>query len=278
MSEIDHTTFETEVREAGEQLSPARANLLLARECVYPDLRPSDYLITLDDLAEAARPRVRAESGSLAQGLALGAFLFQDQGFAGNRADYADPRNSYLNEVLDRRLGIPISLSALYLEVGWRLRLPVAGVGLPGHFIVQVAGEGGPAYLDPFNGGRQLSVADCADLVQRTAGAAYGFDAAWLMPTRPREIVARMLNNLRNLYITVEDWPLAIGVVERLGWLQPRNLAHVRDLAVLNYRQGSLRRAADLFGSYLQQAPEAGDVGPVRQALDLLLRELGRLN
>src|SRR5262245_38513606 len=162
MKDIDQTTFKTEVREAGEKLSPARAGLLFARELVYPDLQPSDYLVQLDDLAAAAHASLEIHRTARNRGRALAEFLFQQLNFSGDRTDYYSPRNSYLNVVLDRRLGIPISLSVIYLEVGRRLGLPVVGVGLPGHFIVSVTDPSEPLYLDPFHGGVSLTVDDCA--------------------------------------------------------------------------------------------------------------------
>lgn len=284
MTEFDATTFADEVRAAGEAISPARAGLLLARELAYPTLRPSEYLTQLDDLAREASSALHGQATSTARGLALADYLFRELGFEGNKADYSDPRNSFLNEVLDRRLGIPISLSVIFLEVGWRLKLPVQGVGLPGHFIVAVMGEDSPHYLDPFNGGRELSLADCADLVHRSAGLLPGsadpgaFDMDWLAPTPTPDIVARMLNNLRVFYATAEDWPMAIGVMERLRELQPGVSTHLRDLGVLHYRAGHLRRASDFFSQYLTREPNAPDVDSVRQGRDLLLEQLARLN
>jgi len=281
MTEIDETTFAEEVREAGEGLSPVRAGLLLAREVAYPDLRPSDVVVQIEDLADQARGVVLAETGGRARGEALARFLFETQGFQGNTLDYADPRNSYLNEVLERRLGIPISLSVLYLEIGRRLRLPVAGVGLPGHFIVRAGGDRNgeePLFLDPFNGGRPLTLDDCRDLVRRSTGFNEAFDPDWLRPTPPRDIVARMLNNLRGFYLSVEDWPLAVAILERLHTLEPMVNTHLRDLGVLHYRSGRFRKASELLNEYLVREPNAPDVNSVRQGRDLLLEELGRLN
>ena len=277
MRNIDDTTFENEVDEAGEALSPARAALLFARECAYPDLRPSDYLIALDDLAAEAE-QVMPDGDPQDRGLALARFLFDTLAFQGNRQDYGDPRNSYLNQVLDRRLGLPISLSVIFLEVGRRLRLPVAGVGLPGHFIAAIEADAGPAYLDPFDRGRPLSPADCAALVAASTGLTVAFDPDWLRPTPPRAIVARMLNNLRNVYVSVEDWPPAILVLECLAALQPDVAEHARDLGVLHYRAGSFRQASALLNEYLVRSPEADDAEAVRQGRDLLLHELARLN
>ncbi len=299
MKEIDQTTFEAEVQEAGEDLSPACAGLLFAREIAYPRLRPSDYLIRLDELAAAARSFLAHHARPAARGLALADFLFHSGDF---RGDYGaggremggyetggretggretrpyDPRNAYLNEVLDRRRGLPISLSVIYLEVGRRLGLPVEGVGLPGHFIVSVEGEDGPIYLDPFHSGNRLAEDDCARLVRSTSGYEGAFDRRWLWPTGPRDIVARMLNNLRNFYVLVEDWPLAVKVVERLRELQPHAAAHLRDLGLLHYRAGALRTATQFLEAYLAQQPDASDFDTVRQSRDLLLEHLARLN
>ncbi|MCC7361758.1 MAG: transglutaminase family protein [Anaerolineales bacterium] len=278
MVELDQTTFAQEAAQAGEALSPLRAGLLLARECAYPGLRPSDYVVQVEDLALAAQAALAGVSDPQARGLALAEFLFGAYGLRGNADNYADPRNSYLNQVLDRRLGIPISLSVIYLEVGARLGLPVAGVGLPGHFIVRAGGADQPAYLDPFHGGRVLSRDDCRELVRSAAGLSGAFDPAWLAPTPPRNIVARMLNNLRAFYISVEDWSLAIAMLERLVLLQPDVPGHVRDLGVLHYRAGSFRQASRLLDDYLKRAPQAADADTVRRGRDLMLEELARLN
>ncbi len=215
---------------------------------------------------------------TLAQARALGEWLFQQLGFSGNTADYADPRNSYLNQVLERRLGIPITLSVVFLEVAQRLGLPAEGVGLPGHFIVSVAGEDAPVYLDPFHGGRELTLDDCAELVRRSAGVDGPFDPQWLAPTPPRDIVARMLNNLRAFYVSVEDWPLAIKIAERLAVLQPAVAAHLRDLGLLHYRTGAFGKASALLNEYLVRDPGAPDVTAVRESRNRLLDELARLN
>lgn len=275
--DIDRTTFKAELHQAGEALSPLRAGLLFAREIAYPDLRASDYIAQLDQLAETARRVLIPHSSPFTRSLALSEWLFQIRGFQGNDPDYYDPRNSYLNEVLERHIGIPISLSVIYLALGERLGLPVLGVGLPGHFIVAVVGEDGPVYLDPFNAGRVLAVNDCADLALRATGADE-FDPDWLRPAAPREIVARMLNNLRGFYLRVEDWPLSIAVVEHLRDVQPDVPGHLRDLGLLHYRNGSLRTAAHYFTHYLARHPDADDADSVRHSRETLVEHLARLN
>jgi regulator of sirC expression with transglutaminase-like and TPR domain len=278
VTDIDSTGFGDEVRRAGNNLSPVRAGLLFARECGYPDLRPSDYLIRLQDLAAEAKDCLEICPTPAAKGTALAEFLFQTAGFRGNRDDYSDPRNSYLNQVLDRRLGLPISLSVIFLELAEQLDLPASGVGMPGHFIVSVLGDDGPCYLDPFNAGRQLTVDECAALVRGALARETGFDPNWLKPTPKPDIVARMLNNLRGFYVSVEDWPLAIRIVERLAVLQPAATVHVRDLGVLHYRNGAVGRASELFNEYLRRSPGAPDAEAVRNGRDRLREELARLN
>jgi regulator of sirC expression with transglutaminase-like and TPR domain len=277
MTEIDDTTFAEEVQAAGDALSPGLAGLLFARECAYPDLRPSDYVNLADDLALNAQRRLAAHSDGT-RGLALAEHLFGEAGFRGNAADYDDPRNSYLNQVFDRRLGIPISLSVVLLEVSRRLGIRTAGIGLPGHFIAVVEGEDGPIYVDPFDGARVLTRADCAGLVQAATGVSGVFDADWLRPAAPREVVERMLRNLRNFYVSVNDWPLAIRVVDRLRELQTDVTTHVRDLGVLYYRDGSFRRAYELLNEYLRREPYAADAAGVREGRDRLALELARCN
>lgn len=267
MLDIDRMTFAQEVKGAGDQLSLARAALLFAKECAFPGLRPSAYLAELDSLAETARPTVQTLETTEAQGEALAQFLFQTLDFRGNVRDYADPRNSYLNTVLERRLGLPITLSVVFLEVATRLHLPVEGIGLPGHFIVSVMGQDGPVYLDPFHGGRRLTVSDCANLVQGLTGND-AFDPRWLNPTSTHDIVARMLNNLRNTYVEDEDWAKAATVIERLCELQPTLASHWRDLGLLQYRLGALRPAVECLNEYLYRAPKAEDAQTVRQGRD----------
>lgn len=256
----------------------ARAALLLAREIAYPDLRPSHYLAVLDDWAEAAQSRFSSHDTILTRVRHLSDFLFGALGLGGNRDDYRDPRNSYLNEVMARRLGLPITLSAIYVEVAQRAGVPAVGVGLPGHFIVGVHAEAGRYYFDPFNGGVEIDVDDAARLVEQSTGRGGYFDTTWLEPAPPRDIIARMLNNLRSVYVQREAWPQAIAVVERLRMLEPDAPHHMRDLGVLHHHNGSPRRAADMLEAYLSHAPDAPDGAIAHALLATILKEYTRLN
>src|SRR3989441_5604549 len=144
---------------AGERTDLARAALAIAR-IAYPDLDPAPSRRQLDDLAAAVRPRLYPQASPEAAAAELAGYLFRECGFRGNREEYYDPRNSYLNDVLERRLGIPITLSVVLIETGARLGLPIEGVGFPGHFLVRLAGSRRPLLLDPFFGGRETGERD----------------------------------------------------------------------------------------------------------------------
>lgn len=161
-----------------------RAALCFAREIAYPNLDITAYLERLAALASDARPGVIAHTTPAGQAQALAHFLFRDGPLRGNLMGYADPRNSYLNQVLDRGMGIPISLCVIYLAVAAHLNLPAHGVNLPGHFIVGLDSGDGMIYLDPFHGGQQLTLTDCARLVRQTTGYRGPLQPEWLTPGR----------------------------------------------------------------------------------------------
>ena len=174
---METLTFQQEIHL--EHINLARAALRFSQEIGYPGLAIERYLQRLDDLADAARLSMPFQESPVQQGVSLARYLFQESGFQGNSQKYNDPRNSYLNEVLDRKLGLPISLSVIFLAVAERLGLPADGIGLPGHFIVGVPGPDGPLFLDPFHGGQQLSVIDCARLVELSTGYTGQFLSEW---------------------------------------------------------------------------------------------------
>jgi regulator of sirC expression with transglutaminase-like and TPR domain len=273
---MEALNFQEEIQQ--EPIDLPRAALRYAMEICYPTLDVANYLAQLDVLAGCARQAISNKESKLVQAGDAAHYLFHEAGFRGNASAYNDPRNSYLNEVLERRLGIPITLAVLYMAVAQRLDLPVQGVGLPGHFIVSVEGPNGPLFLDPFNGGRQLSVIECARLVELTTGFTGPFQPEWLQPVRPIEILARMLHNLRNVYIQQDNWGMALKVLEHLQTAQPQNPDHVRDLGIIHNQIGSLSRAISYFERYLAMAPEAPDAALVRRDLQETAQKLSRRN
>jgi regulator of sirC expression with transglutaminase-like and TPR domain len=256
----------------------ARAGLVFSKEIAYPDLQVDIYLARIEQLAGWAREVLHENVPVFLQARQLAEFLFQRFGFHGNTGEYEDPRNSYLNEVLDRRLGIPISLSVLYVAVAQSLGLPAYGVGLPGHFIAGVRDPLGDVYFDPFHEGRQLTIEDCARLVDATAGLQGAFQTEWLEPAAPVDILARMLNNLRNIYLKQQAWPQLLAVAERLRLLQPDFPGHLRDLGLLYHQLGSLRQAVRYYEQYLQSSANAPDAETIRGNLQTATQNLARRN
>lgn len=269
-------SFQVEINRP--QINIPRAMLCFAREIAYPTLDIQRYLDLLARLCQDASISIPGRLSTNERAEALSDFLFIQRRFQGNTTHYHDPRNSYLNEVLERRLGIPISLSAIYIAVAERIGLPAHGIGLPGHFIVGIAGERGEIYIDPFHGGARLLQSDLVQLVREATGFSGPFQAAWLKPIAPQAMLTRMLNNLRNVYLYQGDWRLALGVVQHLLLLQPEMPELQRDLGLIYQRLGSLRPAVQHYLTYLHQAPHAPDVEAVKASVQHITRILARLN
>jgi regulator of sirC expression with transglutaminase-like and TPR domain len=195
----------------------------------------------------------------------LNALLFGEEGFRGNEAGYYDPRNSYLNEVLDRRLGIPITLSLVYIEVGRRAGLQLDGIGLPAHFIV----GGADLLIDPFNCGRLLSWADCQELLRQAFGTSAELEAKHLAPTPPRHFLARLITNLKVAYHREGDFAKALRASEQLSVVLP-TAAELRDRGMLRFRLGDLKGATADLTQYLELDPAAQDADAIRRQLGLI--------
>ncbi len=274
-SDRDLTAFAQQIQRPGDEIDLARAALVMGR-FEYPDLDVSAYMQRIDQLASVA---VEATVTADMPALSLAQYLFDTMGFAGNGRNYADPRNSFLNEVLERRLGIPISLSVLYLEVAQRAGIDAAGVGLPGHFIVGAQLEDGQVvYLDPFHSGIPLTEEDCRERVRQITDGKLPFNEAFLNPVSSHYILARMLNNLKNQYTSTNDYPRAAKVIERLLVVHPDDPTETRNLGLIYGSLGKKRQAAELLEKYLTAQPDAHDAEAVRQHLDALTSAASRWN
>ena len=241
-----------------------RGALLIAR-IEHPDLDPGQELKRLDELAARVG---RADVHRLRR------FLFEEEGFGGNADDYYDPRNSCLNDVLDRRLGIPITLSVLAIEVGRRAGLVVHGVGLPGHFMAEADG----VLFDPFNAGAALSRADAAAVVARVLGRPVPLADGHFVPVPKSQILLRMLANLRSVYVDREEWTKARAVMERLMLLDPEAPGHVRDYGTVLMKEGDFGRGAAQWERYLSLHPKARDADRVKAQLTEIRRAIASLN
>lgn len=257
-------------REPNAPIDLAEVSLHLARD-EYPELDIEAHLQEFHALAHEARRFLGHDLQTSVQGLCR--YLFHELGFRGNQRDYYDPRNSYLHLVVERRTGIPISLSAVAIAVGRRVGLDIVGVGLPGHFIVKARGEGQEILFDPFHGGRILSLSECAILVEQVTGREFEASAEALQPLPLGLLVQRMLNNLKGIYLGSEDFPRAIRVMERLRQLRPEDVSQRRDLGSAYLRAQQPGKAIDHLREYLRQHDDAHDADGVRT----LLREAERI-
>jgi regulator of sirC expression with transglutaminase-like and TPR domain len=262
---------------AQEPIDLARAALAIARE-EYPDLDEGRYLRLFDRLAEGVQTGVPAGASPERRVGRMNTYLFHELGFSGNQSDYYDPRNSFLNEVLDRRLGIPLTLSIVYMEVGRRCGLRVEGVGFPGHFLCKVHLEGGELVVDPFHRGQLLGLEELKRKLSSAVGNQVKFDPRLLRAATARDILVRMLQNLRSLYQERNDVPRALSAVDRLLMLAPDNIRGLRERAQL-YEQlgGSTAAAADLE-KVLQLEPGASDASALRARVRRLRDALRFLN
>jgi regulator of sirC expression with transglutaminase-like and TPR domain len=258
-----------------QHLDLGRAALAIAR-IEHPTLSVEAEVTRLDDLA------ARSDAGRTGDRQAtlerLLAFLFEDEGFRGNAEEYYDPRNSCLNDVLDRKLGIPITLSILTMEVGRRVGLDVDGVSLPGHFIVSASLGARRIFLDPFNRGAVLTPAQAEEVASRAVGRPVKLVEGHWAPCAKRHILVRMLRNLKGIYARREDWTRALAVVDRLLVLEADSPVHLRDRGSVLVRLGRLHEGAAAWDRYLQGFPGAQDAETFREQLRKVRQKLGSLN
>jgi regulator of sirC expression with transglutaminase-like and TPR domain len=259
----------------GANVDLAEVSLQIARD-EYRQLDVEGYLAELDGLAYEARSYLG--KGLAGQVAGLCRYLFHEAGFHGNETEYYDPRNSYLNDVLDRQTGIPITLSIVTMAVGRRLGVLVEGVGLPGHFIVMARDDGERVLFDPFHNGRSLEPGDCAELVRQAAGVEVDATAELLQPAPAGAIVTRMLTNLKGCYLRRGDFRRAARAIQRLMQIQPTDVSQQRDLGVCCFRAGRAGRAIDHLESYLQDAPGAEDAETVEKLLRQAEAEVAKWN
>ncbi len=252
----------------------AEAALWIAKD-EYPDLDVGAYLARLDDLAERAKWKAPRTLPAAERVERLNRFLFEEMGFRGNRDDYGDPRNSFLNEVLDRRTGIPISLSVVYADVGRRIGLDIVGVGFPGHFLVKL--QGAPELVvDPFFG-RTISLDDCALRLRSNYGPGARVDPSMFEPATARDVLVRMLRNLKRNYTVKGDFQRALRTVERILLLVPEEPHELRDRGVLYQQVECFSAALRDFERYLALAPKDPAAREIRARLPELRKQVERL-
>jgi regulator of sirC expression with transglutaminase-like and TPR domain len=271
--------FRSLVEGPEEQIDLAEGALLIARHADQ-DFDVQRYLARIEDLAARLREQLPEDGTQPEQIIALNRFMFAQQGFAPNVEDYYDPRNSFLNQVLDRKLGIPISLSVLYIELGRRIGLPLHGVAFPGHFLVKCNLEQGVVVLDPYCGGISLRLRDLQQRLREVRGGevSRAIVAGMLVAANKKEILTRMLRNLKAIYLEQQDYAHALPTLDWIVLLHPREAAELRDRGLTYLKLECVRAALSDLERYLELAPEAADLEEIRSRVIELRRSAARLN
>ena len=267
----------------------ARACLQIAEDA-YPGLDVDGYVGEIDRFARRLRARLAPGVAAEDRVIALNEFVFDDLGFSGNVDDYYNPRNSYLNEVLDRRTGIPITLAVLYMEIGRRIDLPLEGVSFPGHFLVRLPLRGGTLVLDPFSGGVPQSEDELRERLKRVIPHAGGSENPggvpvtdlpldqFLEPAGNRQILARVLRNLKGVYREKDQPDRLLEVLNRMIIVAPGSAAELRDRGLVYQRLECWRPALKDLTDYMQREPDAADQQEVRARIVELSQRCARLN
>src|SRR5687768_13639852 len=273
------------LRREDARIDLARACLMIAEDA-YPGLDVERYMGEIERMALRLRGRLPQNSSGEERVVALNQFLYEDLGYWGNTDDYYDPRNSYLNEVIERKTGIPITLSILYMELGRRIGLPLEGVSFPGHFLVRLRLRGGTLVLDPFSGGAPQSEEELRCRVKRVIpdGVADDLPASelpldqFLEPASNRQILLRVLRNLKGIYRKSDKPERMLDVLNRMLLVTPGASAELRDRGYIYQRLECYRAAFKDLTDYTEREPDAPDLYEVRSKLMELSARCARLN
>jgi regulator of sirC expression with transglutaminase-like and TPR domain len=260
-----------------ESLELARAALLVAAES-DPDADIDGSMRQIENWADELRGRLQPGWNNLQKLARLRAYVFEELGFRGDREDYYSPRNSLLHEVITRRRGIPLTLAIVMLELGWRLGIPFEGVGFPGHFLVRLTGEPGDLLLDPYSRGMSVHEEDCRRMLLESTGGRLEYDPGLLVSVGKRQMIVRLLNNLKSAYLRAGDDRLALAAVDRLLLIHPADTDEIRDRGLLLFRLHEYGKALDCLQDYLRAAPEAADRESIEQHVVTLRQLLASLN
>lgn len=269
---LGRQNFCQEINQPDAQIDLASAALYIAQE-EYPNLEVDAYLNALDVMAGEAEERLPVERYPLRVIQCLNQYFYEDLGYTGNARDYYDPRNSFLNDVIDRRTGIPITLALVYLEVARRLDFPMVGIGMPGHFLIRPEFEEAGIFVDAFNRGEILFEQDCEARLAQIYAQQVQLLPSFLEPVSRKQLLARLLTNLKMIYLNRKDFPKALAAVERILLLFPDALMELRSRGLLYYQVGEWTKAARDLEMYLAVTPDGSDADVIRRLLEQLSRE-----
>lgn len=260
-----------------DQIDLARGALLIAKTA-YPDLDESFYLERLNRMAAALMNDV-AESTNPEDIISkINHLLFYEEKLQGNREDYYDPDNSFLNRVLDRKLGIPITLCLIYIEVAGRLGLDMRGIGLPGHFITALNHASGRIFIDPFHRGEIRTDDDCREIVRKHLGGSSAFDQHWFNPVGSKEFLARMLRNLKLIYAQKGTEVMLFRMIHWILSLQPESPVELRERAMLYEAMGDPARAIKDWKRYIANVSDLDGERKIRAKINYLKKQTSRIH
>ncbi|MBE9100914.1 SirB1 family protein [Vacuolonema iberomarrocanum] len=269
MNSETRQSFAAEVSQPEACINLAKAALYIAKES-DPEVDVEAYLNALDVMASEVAERLPTERYPLRIIRTINHYLFEDLGYRGNEKDYYDPRNSFLNQVIERRTGIPITLSLVYLEIAQRLDFPMMGVGMPGHFLIRPTLDEMEVFVDPFNQGAVLFSEDCQERLSQVYGSPVEMRPEYLQTVSVYQFLMRMLTNLKIIYLNQGDLEQTLTAVERILLLFPDAVRERRDRGLIYYEQKRWDEAIADLSYYLQQEPIANDRPMIQRLLDIM--------
>jgi regulator of sirC expression with transglutaminase-like and TPR domain len=255
----------------------ARTALLVAAES-DPSIDVEAELRRIAAWGDQLHSRMEPGWNNLQKLARLRSFLFEELGFRGDRIDYFSPSNSLLHEVMERRRGIPLTLGIVMLEIGWRIGMPLEGVGFPGHFLVRLAGEPGDLLLDPYARGMSVHEEDCRHMLLESTQGRMDYDPSLVASIGKREMILRLLNNLKGAYVRAGENARALGVVDRLLLLTPGDPEETRNKGLLLFRLQRFREALACLEAYVDAAPQAQDRATIERQIGALRGLIGMMN
>lgn len=255
------------------EINLAKACLYFA-QAEYYDLKPELYLNTIDTIAESIAQKLSGSRYPLKVIQTINQHLFETLGFRGNKQNYYDPDNSFLHQVIDRKLGIPISLSVVYLAISQRLNFPMVGIGMPGHFLIRPEFEDVGIFVDPFNCGEILFKEDCQKRLDETYQQQVELNSKWLAPVSNRQILVLMLNNLKFIYLHRREIDKALSTMSAILKINPEKIAEIRDRGLLFYQLNRWDEAILDLEYYLKQDPNSDDA----PMIEVLLQKMNRVS
>jgi regulator of sirC expression with transglutaminase-like and TPR domain len=261
-------SFSQEINKVDEDIDLAKACLYYAK-AEYVDLNISEYLNILALMAEEIESQLRSQQRYPLKVVKLiNKYLFEELGYQGNLDDYYNVKNSFLNDVIDRRMGIPITISVIYLEIAKRINFPMVGIGMPGHFLIRPDFEDSAIFIDPFNKGEILFPQDCQEKLSQLYQEPIKLESRFLAPVSNRQILARMLTNLKFIYLRTQQLSKALGVIDGILMLFPENPNELRDRGLIYYELNSWYQATQDLECYLSVVPNAEDAPMIRLLLE----------